>query len=157
MLNSDSYALFAGSISEGMPVSVVITYPSLTAGAAIPGSGEATWQARLYFGAELQHPVLGIFNPTLGIGMSVIGESTIGGPFPVTAGPSMLMSLLPGIRIGDPRPGATGGGYASFFGGPSVAVGNSGVGLGAEAGMEHLFTVGASISFLPFQLAVPGQ
>jgi hypothetical protein len=184
LLNSDSYALFAGAISEGVPVSISLTEPGLTGGVAIPSRGEATWHARLYLGAELQHPVLGIFSPTLGIGLSVIGETTTGGPSPVTSASSMLTSLLPGVRIGDPRPGAAGGGYASFFGGPSLAVGLSSTELGAEAGvalgyrwrwldvsagigyaydptreagMEHLVTLGASVSFVPFHLTIPGQ
>ena len=184
LLNSDSYALFAGAISGGVPVSFVIVEPSIGAGVAIPGRGAATWQARLYIGAEVQHPVLGIFNPTLGFGMSLIGETTTGGPSPVEAGPSLLASLLAGVRIGDPRPGAAGGGYASFFGGPALAVGASELKAGAEAGlalgyrwrwldvsagvgyaydptreagMEHLFTLGASVSFLPFHVTAGGR
>ncbi len=184
LLNSDSYALFAGAISEGAPVTFAFTEPALTGGVAVPRRGRPTWQARLYLGTEIQHPVLGIFNPTLGIGLSVIGETTTSSPAPVTSGTSMLTSLLAGVRIGDPRPGATGGFYASFFGGPSVAVGRGPVRLGAEAGtalgyrwrwldvsaglgyaydptretgMQHLFTLGASLSFIPFQVTVPGQ
>jgi hypothetical protein len=177
--NSDSFALFAGAIAEGMRVTVLPVI-GVTGGAAIPSSGVATWQARLYLGAEFQHPVLSIFNPTLGLGMSVIGETTIPGTTPVSSPASLISSLLPGIRIGAPRPGAAGGGYASFFGGPSIAisagVGGTPVGLGAEAGtavgyrwrwldvsggvgyaydptrktgMEHLFTAGISVTFIP--------
>jgi hypothetical protein len=82
------------------------------------------------------------------------------------------------VRIGPPRPGAAGSGYASFFGGPALAIGKTGAALGAEAGYavgyrwrwldvstnlgyvydptrrerggEHLITVGAAVTFTPF-------
>lgn len=71
LLNSDSYALFAGAISEGIPVTLL--FPVIGGGAALAGQGALTWQARFYFGLELQHPVLSVFNPTVGIGLSLIG------------------------------------------------------------------------------------
>ncbi len=177
LLNSDSYALFVGAIRNGVPLGMPAIWPTLSGGVAVPGRGRATWQARLYLGTEFQQPVLGIFNPTLGVGLSVIGETTREGPAPVSSGPSMLASLLAGVRIGDPRPGSAGGGYVSMFAGPSLAISGSGVGVGAEAGMavgyrwrwldvsagpgyaydptreagmEHLFTLGANLTFIPF-------
>ncbi|TXI20857.1 MAG: DUF4157 domain-containing protein [Nitrosomonas sp.] len=136
--NSDSFALFAGAIAEGIGVTTLFPVIGVTGGTAIPSSGVATWQARLYIGAEFQHPVLSIFNPTLGLGMSFIGETTIPGTAPISSPPNFILSLLPGIRIGAPRPGAAGGIYASFFGGPSIAlsadVSGSQVGVGADAG-----------------------
>lgn len=172
LANCDSFALFAAAVHSGIRPTFLLV-PSFGAGAAFPMGGGSTWQARLYLGTEIQHPVLGIFNPTLGMGLSLIGETATSGALqPV---PSMLVSLLPGFRIGEPRPGASGGGYVSFFGGPAVAIGNrSNVGVGAEAGMalgfrwrwldisgnvgyvydptreahmEHLLTLGASMTF----------
>src|SRR5436305_2357096 len=93
--NSDSYALFAGGIAEGVPVTVLANV-GISAGAAISGRGEAVWQARLYLGAELQHPVLGLFNPTIGIGIGLIGEPATTGMSTRVASPTMLVSLLPG-------------------------------------------------------------
>jgi hypothetical protein len=76
LLNSDSYALFAGAISEGVRSSLLFS-AAAGYGFASPTSGRrGTWQANLYLGAELQHPVLGLFSPTLGLGFTLIGEST---------------------------------------------------------------------------------
>ncbi len=185
LLNSDSFAIFAGSITNGVRLSILLPILQVAAGMAVPTEGEPTWHARIYEGVEFQHPILGIFNPTLGFGMSFIGETTSEEDPTVSAGPTMLMSLLAGVRIGDPRPGAAGGGYASFFGGPALAIGLGGEGdvdIGAEAGMalgyrwrwldvsggvgytydptrisgmEHLFTVGASLTFAPSHLYSP--
>ncbi|QZZ18779.1 DUF4157 domain-containing protein [Leptothermofonsia sichuanensis E412] len=139
LLNSDSYALFAGAILNGIRTSLIFPIFGLSAGGAFPAQGSATWQGRLYLGSEFQHPILGIFNPTLGLGVSLIGETTSQSPSLTQSGSSLLASLLAGIRIGDPRPGASGGGYVSLFGGPAIAVPTSpgartSTGLGAEAG-----------------------
>jgi hypothetical protein len=147
LLNSDSYALFAGAISEGVRSSLLFS-AAAGYGFASPTSGRrGTWQANLYLGAELQHPVLGLFSPTLGLGFTLIGEST-GEPGGAPSGTSLLTSLRLGARLSDPRPGGAGGGYFSVFGGPALAVEWSeppgggtgprrsppGVRLGAEAG-----------------------
>ena len=174
ILNSDSFSLFASAITEGIRLSVPLNL-GLSGGLALPSTGAATWQARLYFGTEFQHPVLGIFNPTLGFGMSLIGETTTGEAAPISSGTSLLYSLLLGFRIGDPRPGTAGGFYVSFLGGPAVAI-SPRLGLGAEAGaafgyrwrwldvstgigytydptrqagMEHLLTGSFNLSFTP--------
>jgi hypothetical protein len=137
--NSDSFALFAGAIVGGVPLTVLPVI-SASGGFAQSIAGPATWQARLYLGAEFQRPVLGLFNPTLGVGLSFIGETTTQGTSPVTANTSFLASLVGGIRLSDPRPGAAGGGYFSFFGGPALAISQSPstfetqVRIGAEAG-----------------------
>ena len=131
---SESFALFAGAVAGGVPVSILKT-AGLFAGAAIPSKGSATWQARLYFGAEFQHPVLGLFNPTLGLGLGLIGEPTTGGPAaPASPSTTLLVSLLPGFRFTNPRPGASGSVYAQFFGGPALAFGAT-TAVGAEAGV----------------------
>ncbi len=124
ILNSDSYALFAGAIPNGVRTTLAFPIFGVSAGPIVTSSGgPASWQARLYMGSELQHPILGMFNPTLGVGFSVIGETATQGLSPITAGPTLLTSLLAGVRISDPRPGAAGQGYASFFGGPALALG----------------------------------
>jgi len=145
LMNADSYALFATSVTEGVRTTMY-GFPylaSLSGGIAAPSIGRPTWQARLYLGTEFQNPVLGLFNPTIGIGVSLIGETTTSGPSPVTSPPSLLASLVGGFRLTDARPGSAGSGYASFFGGPSIAVpwpsssvsSTSSVRLGAEAGV----------------------
>jgi hypothetical protein len=167
---SDSFALFASGITEGVPRTWVPTV-GLTAGAAISGRGAGPWFGRLYFGAEVQHPVVGIFNPTLEIGIGLLGapEAEPGTPEPPSS--TLLLSVLGGIRIGDPRPGPAGGPYLSLFGGPSLAGGES---IGAEAGVgvgyrwkvldlsagvgytydptrdddRHFFTVGSTLTFV---------
>ena len=143
LMNTDSYALFAPALTEGVRTTMY-GFPylvGLSAGSAVPGTGESTWQARLYFGTEFQNPVLGVFNPTIGIGLSLIGETSTGGTSAITSPPSFLASLVGGFRLTDPRPGSAGSGYASFFGGPAIVVpfpaaGSSGdVRIGADAGM----------------------
>jgi hypothetical protein len=118
LLNSDSFAGFALAITKGgIPVSRWGPSVGLTAGSAFArGAKEGTWYARLQLaGLEVQHPVLGIFNPTVGFGMSFIGESTSAGPAPVTAGPTLLYSVVAGVRIAEPRPGAAGAAYVSLW------------------------------------------
>lgn len=143
LMNADSYAMFATSVTEGVRTTLY-GFPylvGLSGGAAIPTVGESTWQARLYVGTEFQHPILGLVNPTIGIGLSLIGETTTGGPSPVTSSTSFLASLVGGFRLMDARPGSTGGGYASFFGGPAIVIPSFQAGrsndvrLGAEAGV----------------------
>jgi hypothetical protein len=89
----------------------------------------------LYGGVEFQHPALSIFNPTLGVGLTLIGDPLTASPGALPSFPSLEASLLGGVRIADPRPGGAGGPSLSLFGAPSLAVGVGGVGLGAEAGV----------------------
>ena len=145
----------------------------VTGGGAFPGKGTPTWQARLYLGFERRSPIVGFVYPELGLGVGLIGETTTGGPSAITSGPSALVSLLGGLRL---DPGKPGGGHLSFFGGPAVVMGSgkmapgaeAGVALGycwrwldfsvdaglaydptREAGMDRLFTLGASIRIGP--------
>lgn len=145
----------------------------VTGGGAFPSKGMPTWQARLYLGFERRSPIVGFVYPELGLGVGLIGETTTGGPNAITSGPSALVSLLGGLRL---DPGKPGGGHVSFFGGPGVAMGSgkmapgaeAGVALGyrwrwldfsvdaglaydptREAGMDRLFTLGASIRIGP--------
>jgi hypothetical protein len=133
LTNAEAYSEFV----EDLRLFRVGLALGLMGGFAAPFSGEATWQARLYTGLEFEHPVLGIFSPTLGIGLGFIGETSQPGPTPITAGPTYLISLLAGVRIAPPRDDGSGG-YVSLFGGPSLAlpVGPEGEpGIGAEAGL----------------------
>ncbi|HET6393386.1 MAG TPA: DUF4157 domain-containing protein [Blastococcus sp.] len=174
LLNADSFALFATAVTDGVPLGGLLT-AGASGGLATGGAGRTTWYARLYVGTEFQHPRLSVYNPTLGLGMTLIGQpDTAGAVAPI---PSLVYSLLPGVRIGPPRPGAAGSGYASFFGGPSLVIGETGMALGAEAGAavgyrwrwldvstnlgyfydptrrerggENLLTVGATVTFTP--------
>jgi hypothetical protein len=171
--NSDSMALFVGAIRDGVPVSVAVPVVGAGGGVAATPGRSTTWHARFYLGAELQHPVLHIFNPTLGLGLSVTGQPTTAGA-PSTPSISSVASLLAGVRIADPRPGASGGLYVSLFGGPGLSLGSgkigaeAGVGLGyrwrfldvsatagytydpgREAGLEHTVTGTINLTFIP--------
>lgn len=131
--NSDTFALFASSIVHGVPVSFILS-GGLGGGAAWAG-GERTWSATLHLDAELQHPIVSVFNPFLGLHFSLLGmpEGTQApGSRPT---PTLIYSLVGGVRIGEARPGAAGAPYLSLFGGPSLAIGPGGVDLGAEAGV----------------------
>jgi hypothetical protein len=179
LMNSDSYSRFAISITDGVPVTVPMTIRA-TGGTAESKQGASTWYASLHFEGEIQHPRFRIFNPILGIGMNLIGESTTGGTAPVQSNSSLLYSLLGGVRIADPRPGEKGGAYLSLFGGPAVDMKNFNLGAevgvsggyrwkrfgieanlgyvyapGRESGMQHVGTAGISVTFTP-QLFVFG-
>jgi hypothetical protein len=84
---------------------------------------------------EFQNPVLGLFNPMLGLRISLIGEAVDPGNPKITADTSAIMSLVTGFRLTDPRPGAAGGGFASISGGPTLAMSGSKAGIGAEVGV----------------------
>ena len=132
-----------------------------------------TWQARLYLGFERRSPIVGFVYPELGLGVGLIGETTTGGSSAITSGPTALVSLLGGLRL---DPGKPGGGHVSFFGGPAAVIGSGKGALGAEAGvaigyrwrwldlavgtgfaydptreagMDKLYTLGASIKIGP--------
>jgi len=136
LMNSDSVALFAGAMTEGVRVSrphVGSLSGGIARGGGVAGD-EDTWQARLYLGTEFRHPVLSIFNPTLGLGITMVGD-----PRPATPGvipsPSLLASLVLGVRIEPPGPGSAPTPYLSLFGGPLVGLGGEGFGVGAEVGV----------------------
>jgi Domain of unknown function (DUF4157) len=136
LLNSDSFALFVRSVAHRTPLTVLVPGFQLAGGPAIALSGgETTWHVRGAVTSEFQHPVLGMFSPTLGLSMTLIGAPTVEGAGPrQTNTASLVTSLLAGIRIHNPRPGSAGGGYVSFFGGPSLSM-NETIDVGAEAGV----------------------
>ncbi len=145
---------------------------SASIGKAFPEEGAATTYARLYLGLEKRGPVLSFVHPSLGVGVGLIGEAT-GEAGAAPAGATTLVSLLGGLRFDPSKPG---GGYLSFFGGPALALGSGkekiGYEAGAafgyrwrwldlsvnagrtydptrEAGMDRLFTVGATLQIGP--------
>jgi hypothetical protein len=136
--NSDSYAFFASSVVEGIPLSVLMNIRP-GAGVVFTAGGTPTWLARLDVDVEFQHPVLNIFNPILGTHISLMGipERAIGED-PTMSGSqlstSILWSLIGGVRIGPARTGAAGTPYVSLFGGPGLSVVPGEIQIGAEAG-----------------------
>ena len=178
LMNSDSIALFAGAMTEGIRVSrphVVALSGGTAKGAGAPDD-QKTWLARLYLGTEFRHPVLAIFNPTLGVGLTLVGDPRPAAPGVIPT-PSLLASLVVGVRIEPRGPGRAPTPYLSLFGGPLVGLGAEGVGLGHEVGVAagfrwrsvdlsvgvgrtydpvraagldpDLFTAGVTLSFIP--------
>lgn len=143
LMNADSFALFAGAITHGVRTTLLINpvFPfgvSFSGGPAFSG-GSDSWYARMnYANFEFQHPAIQLFNPNFGVSFTLLGESTSPTNPGITASTSLLTSLTAGFRITDPRPGPSGGGYFSMWGGPALAFSPSSsniVGLGAEAGV----------------------
>jgi hypothetical protein len=140
LLNADSYALFAGGIVNGIRTTILFPVFSVSGGGVTTQRGPESWYGRMYLGAEFQHPVLRVFNPTIGFSATLIGETQSLTGTPGANGPSVLASVLAGVRITDPRPGTGGAGYVNLFGGPSLAINPSAPegrqrALGAEAGI----------------------
>jgi hypothetical protein len=148
-------------------------FAGVSAGAAFPGKGSPTGYARLYVGVEKRGPILSIFRPALGIGLSIIGEPTGAEPGDASPGTSTLLSLMGALRF---DPGKDGGVYFSIGGGSGLVFGSGGVHRGYEvgaklgyrwhiydisldagmnydptrdAGQEKLYTVGATFQLAP--------
>ncbi|MFO0993624.1 MAG: DUF4157 domain-containing protein [Hyphomicrobiales bacterium] len=123
-------------------------------GTASPGKGgPATGYARLYLGIEKRGPVLGIFRPSLGIGVSIIGVPLAGQGAGSTPGTSTFLSLMSALRF---DPGKEGGAYLSLDGGAEIAPGTDkprlGYALGARLGYRwHIYDVsfGAGTEYDP--------
>ncbi len=142
-------------------------------GASTGLATSSDWYARFYFGLEKRGKVLGIVNPSLGIGVGLYGEPLAGRADTPAIGRSTLISALLGLRF---DPGKPGGGYISLHGGPALAIGSGKKALGAEgwvsagvrwkwldvsvdagssynptrnAGMEKDYTLGLSMKFAP--------
>jgi hypothetical protein len=110
----------------------LVPFIGISAGGATTGKGSPTGYARLYLGLEKRGPILSIFRPSLGIGLSIIGEPESGKP-DVTSGRSTLLSLMGALRF---DPGETGGVYFSLGGGIGTALGRGGLDLGYEVGVK---------------------
>lgn len=138
LINTDSFADFAVAITEGVRTTV-FGFPNgvgVSGGPVFPAAGGTTWMGSLNLDTEFQNPVLGLFNPTIGLRLGLIGEAVDPGNPKITADASAIFSLLAGFRLTDPRPGAAGGGFASISGGPTFALTGSGkAGIGAEVGV----------------------
>ncbi len=155
ILNADSYALFASSITEGVPVGFVFSVGA-TGGALLGSpSGEAGWFASAFVDTTLQHPRLYLFNPSLRFSIGFMGIPASGAPGESAPTPSLVYGLLPGFRLENPRPSG-GTGFFSFRGGPTLNLGESGVDFGAEVGVEVGYhwrwlqvSAGASYNFDP--------
>src|SRR5262249_6013286 len=112
--------------------------------AFLPGASSA-WLGRLYFNVELQHPrnklpVVSWVNPSLQLGVTMIGEARTEGASPLSLDKSLLATLGLGLRFADPRPGSSHRVSLSLFGGLGLSTqlvsGGTlqGRGFGAEAG-----------------------
>jgi len=155
LVNSDSFALFVGAVADVMPIPLFKTLIfGLGGGIYSPITNLSTvkWEARFYFGKEYYHPVLGIFNPTLGVGLSVIGDPVIQSSSGIPSNStSFLLSLLAGLRLTNPRPGLAGAPYISIYGGPAISFSNP-IGIGTEAFIAggyrwRLFDISANIGY----------
>ncbi len=139
----------AGGVNPPGAQSGEVTFLFQGGGGFSRSGSHNTWQARYYMGGELRHPVLGLFSPTLGIGITVVGNPLDAGVKPdlFHVDQDMISSILAGVRIGDKT-----GPYLSAQAGPSLVVGDS-VKLGAEAAVAagyrwHWFDVSVRGSYL---------
>ncbi len=156
--NADSYALFAAAIgSQDQPSTPLKTF-SVGGGYALSPHADRTWYFQATLGREYQHPRIRMFQPSLNLGLTLIGEAEnkeTGTPVPASA----LTSLLFGVRIGKPRrPGEGGGLQMSLFGGPALSLQTGKVDLGAVAGVAFGYrwrmieaTVGAGYAYDPLR------
>lgn len=165
LTSTESYAEFAAAIAKGVKRTQASTL-GLSFGQAFLSGASNTWVGRLYYYRELQHPrnrlpVVSWVNPFLGIGFTMIGESTTDKDSSLSVDKSLLSTLVLGARFGDPRPGKGGSFSFSTFVAPLgistqlvESGGLKGKGFAAEAGMTlnynwnwiH-FSVGASVGY----------
>ena len=137
ILNADSFALFASAIDRGsIGISLVIT-EGVGGGAVLGGPAGEGWAASFFVDTTVQHPVLHVFNPSLRMSMSIAGVPESGDER-TQSDTSLMLGVLPGLRIEDPRP--DGGNFGlSLFGGPTVnfrtGLGGSETAIGAQAGI----------------------
>jgi hypothetical protein len=154
--NADSYALFAAAIGTNDLPSTVLLTVAAGGGWALSPYADRTWYFQGTLGLEFQHPRLRVFNPTIGLGFTVIGEAENPNSG-IRASTSMLGSLLFGLRIGEARrPGAGGGPELSLFGGPALSLSEDTPKLGAVAGVAFGYrwrllevSVGAGYAYDP--------
>jgi uncharacterized protein DUF4157/lysine-specific metallo-endopeptidase family protein len=120
--NADSYALFAAAIGTNRVPLRTLFELSAGGGVAWSPGADPTWYFQGTLGVEFQHPRLNIFHPTLGVGLTLIGEAE-NPETGVRASRSNLLSLLGGFRLGRPRRTGAGGGLElSLFGGPALSL-----------------------------------
>jgi hypothetical protein len=154
--NADSYALFAAAIGTNDLPSTILFTVAAGAGWALSPYADPTWHFQGTLGLEFQHPRLRVFNPTVGLGFTIIGEAENRNTG-IRASESVLGSLLFGLRIGEARrPGAGGGPELSLFGGPALSLSGPIPQLGAVAGVAFGYrwrllevSVGAGYAYDP--------
>ncbi len=108
-------------------------FVSVSAGAAFTGKGAGTGYARVYAGVEKRGPILSFVRPSLGLGVSIIGDPESGAPGEASSGTGIIPSLIGALRI---DPGKTGGLYFSLGGGAGVVFNRGDEHLGYEVGAK---------------------
>jgi hypothetical protein len=153
---TESFALFAVAVGQGQIPSQFRSVLTAGGGVALSG-GSPTWFTSFYAGREWQRPKLTLFNPGLGIGAVIVGESGRSGQ--PTASRSALVNLVGSLRIGEPRrPGSRLGWEASLSAGLGAALvkdesDNVKASLGAELGVAagyhwHLAAIKLGANYL---------
>jgi hypothetical protein len=150
-----------------------VPFASLSGGAAFTGKGASTGYTRAYVGVEKRGPILSFVRPSLGLGLSIIGDPESGTPGEASQATSIMPSVIGALRF---DPDKTGGLYFSLGGGAGVVFNRGGKHLGYEAvakfgyrwsiydvsfdaginydptrqtGEEKLYTVGATFQIAP--------
>jgi hypothetical protein len=132
--NTDSYAMFVNAIDDGVPATLLFPIMGGTLGATIPSQGHSDAFARVYMGAELQHPRLWLFHPELRVGLTFMHNPFTGSDEVPSHDADITASVLLGVRIGNP---GWRGPYLSLRGG-----GLLGANTGAKKPSDPLFSVG---------------
>jgi hypothetical protein len=155
--NADSYALFAAAIGTNHLPGRVLFVASAGGGLALSSLADPTWYFHGTLGFEYQHPRLRLFNPSLSLGVTLIGEAEN----PKTGArvsQSTLLSVVGGLRLGPVRrPGAGGSLELSLFGGPALSLtqpGRSDIGVVAGIAVGYRWrmldvSVGAGYAYDP--------
>jgi hypothetical protein len=135
-----------------------LPFAGVSAGAAFTDKGASTGYVRVYTGFQKRGPVLSIFRPSIGVGLSIIGDPVTGEPDDLSSGSSSkLLSVIGALRF---DPGKEGGAYFSMSGGPELALsserGHWGYEVGTSVGYRwHIYDVSlnAGIEYDPTRRA----
>jgi Domain of unknown function (DUF4157)/Lysine-specific metallo-endopeptidase len=155
--NADSYALFAAAIGTNHLPGRVLFVMGAGGGVALSSVADPTWYFHGTLGFEYQHPRLRLFNPSLSLGLTLIGEAE-NPKTGVRGSQSTLLSVLGGLRFGPARrPGAGGSLELSLFGGPALSLtqpGSSDIGVVAGIAVGYRWrmldvSVGAGYAYDP--------
>jgi uncharacterized protein DUF4157 len=111
-------------------------FAGVSTGAALTGKKSAAGYARLYAGVEKRGPILSLVRPSLGLGLSIIGDPESDATGELVSGSGVLASLMGALRF---DPGETGGIYFSLGGGAGAVFGRGGVHRGYEVGAKFGF------------------
>ena len=153
----DQDKLHRGTASKCEYERSMLPFVGVSAGVAIPEKGSSTGYVRVYAGLEKRGPILSIVRPSLGIGLSIIGDRTTGAGDEFSPGSSKLLSVIGALRFDR---GKEGGLYFSLAGGPELSFSSDGVKSGYEVGARagyrwHIYDVSlnAGIEYDPTQRA----